>query len=39
MAGLEKLIEAHWGEEFSVEDGRGPGGPASSEGGGPRSNA
>ena len=39
MAGLEKLIEAHWGEEFSVEDGRGPGGPSPSEGGGPRSNA
>ena len=39
MAGLEKLIEAHWGEEFYVDDGPGPHGPEPSEGGGHGSNA
>ncbi len=33
MANLEKLIEAHWGEEFYVDEGRGPDGPAPPEGG------
>jgi DNA-binding GntR family transcriptional regulator len=39
MAGLEKLIEAHWGEEFYVDDGPGPHGQEPSEGGGHGSNA
>ncbi len=33
MANLEKLIEAHWGEEFYVDEGSGPENPASPEGG------